>query len=626
MKYRIDIDGLRAISVLSVVFFHAGFERLSGGFVGVDVFFVISGFLIGGIVIGELERGAFTFGGFYERRVRRIVPAYVAVLAATGVAALVFYLPFALDQFGKHLTAAALFLSNFSFYQSLGDYWAPRSETNALLHTWSLAVEEQFYLVFPLVLILAHRLRRIGPVLAAVFVLSLAACLVLTARDPKFAFYMLPTRAWEFAAGTFVFLAARRWPDEPGPMLRSGMGLAGLALIAGAALLIDGERSFPGYLAIAPVLGAALVLFAGHDGRGWAARVLALQPLPFIGRISYSLYLWHWPVGVFYKAQFGIERLSTADGLAVVGLSCALAVLSWRLVETPFRHGRRRAWLTVGIGAVPMVALFAGALAIRATDGLPQRYVLLRDETARHIALSDMPDPEGSPRFQTRARYASGGLQFHTGPDRPPRVVVIGVSHGAMMAPAFHVLASESQVPIAFFTHDGLNPFTRPDPRFFELALGHVERWRPEAVFVVLRWENNVDADGQALKPDVAARLRDLAARTPRVIVVDQVPRIAPENTRAAEYVQRLRAAGARPMPVLHDHVAPQDRQALRAGLDALGLANVELFDPVPWFGAADALRYHDDGWLYWRDDDHLNLRGARMLAPVFAPVFTAAP
>jgi peptidoglycan/LPS O-acetylase OafA/YrhL len=366
--HRNDIDALRAVAVGLVIAFHYGVPGFSGGFVGVDVFFVISGFLIGGILERELMAGQFSLAGFYERRVRRIFPALFAMLAVTAAAAGAVLFPDAYERFGRSAGAAALFWSNI-FFNNTSGYWDAAASSKPLLHTWSLAVEEQFYLVFPLVLF-ALRRRRVRTrlaVLAGLALISFTASVWAVAAEPTAAFYLAPYRFWEFVVGAGLAIAAWRAPQRFAPW----PAIAGLAMIFGAGMLLPKGGAFPGWAALLPCVGAVLVIAAGPDNR--VSRALAWRPVVFLGLISYSLYLWHWPVMVLAGAWLG--ALSGWQLGICAGVTFVLSVLSWRFIEQPFRDKARigrRPVFAFGAVAIAAVCLFA-AVTIR-SGGLPDRF------------------------------------------------------------------------------------------------------------------------------------------------------------------------------------------------------------------------------------------------------------
>jgi peptidoglycan/LPS O-acetylase OafA/YrhL len=353
LKYRADIDGLRAVAVLSVLAFHIRLNGIQGGFVGVDVFFVISGYLISSIVFNEIAQSRYSVIRFYERRIRRIFPALFAMLAVFSVFAVIFLLPAELVAYSKSMFAATASVSNFYFWRHSGYFDAPTSYP--LLHTWSLAVEEQFYILFPLFLVMARKFfpTRLRLSVIVLFFVSLLASAVVVSQNRETAFYMPYTRAWELLLGTILSL--EMFPRLRRAWQRNLATFAGISLIAFSALFYTERTLFPGLSALAPCVGSALIIGAGESGSSLIGKILSWRPIVFIGLISYSLYLWHWPVvvlqqmGVFVGASaITSHRLAALlpehrlDMLVEVVLSLALGILSWYFVERPFRNGPLR--------------------------------------------------------------------------------------------------------------------------------------------------------------------------------------------------------------------------------------------------------------------------------------------
>jgi peptidoglycan/LPS O-acetylase OafA/YrhL len=341
MRYRPEIDGLRAIAVAAVILFHAGFAMFSGGFVGVDVFFVISGFLITSIIVEELKTGRFSVLRFYERRARRILPGLFTVMAACVPFAYRLLSPDDLKDFAQSLAAICLFASNILFWGESG-YFDTQAELKPLLHTWSLAVEEQFYVVFPLLLLAAWRLGRgvLLSLIGAIAVASLFLSVDEVRNFPSAAFYLLPSRAWQLLVGALASFVADRWSTvdgkgASGPIAGEVVGWGGMAMIILALFLFDERTSFPGLNAALPTIGTALVLLCASD-RTSVGRMLAWRPLVGLGLISYSAYLWHQPLFAFTKHAL-LADLPTDLAIVLCVATIVLACLSWRYIEQPFR-------------------------------------------------------------------------------------------------------------------------------------------------------------------------------------------------------------------------------------------------------------------------------------------------
>lgn len=372
-EYRPEIDGLRAVAVLLVLLYHAGFG-FSGGFVGVDVFFVISGFLITGLILREQTLGTFSLSAFWIRRIRRILPASTCMVAATlGVGACLL-LPNDFSWLAESAFAQQLLFSNVYFWAS-GGYFDGPAELKPLLHTWSLAVEEQFYLLFPLLLVIFRRWprRRLAFLLCGLALVSLMASEYAARRSPTAGFYLLPTRAWELLIGSLLtFIPAPTWLKA---WQRNLLGAVGLIAIVASSWFYSSLTPFPGVAALSPCLGAALFIYSSTQAPTLIARIMSLKPIVFIGLISYSLYLWHWPLFAFLKYYF--ERNVPLDVRAAAMLaSIAIAYVSWTLIEKPTRYGT---WFQSGRVLVPTAAgsaltLILASVAIVWFDGLPYRF------------------------------------------------------------------------------------------------------------------------------------------------------------------------------------------------------------------------------------------------------------
>jgi peptidoglycan/LPS O-acetylase OafA/YrhL len=389
MKYRADVDGLRALAVIAVVGFHAFPRLVPGGFVGVDVFFVISGYLISSIIIAGLQDGRFTFSGFYARRIRRIFPALIVVLGACYAAGWFLLFADAFMQLGKHIAAGAGFVANFVLAREAG-YFDNVAETKPLMHLWSLGIEEQFYLVWPLAAFLVWKGRlNLLIFTGVVLTLSMASNLETIRRDLVGGFYSPTTRFWELMAGTILACLeidasriSRRLGDElarlrASPVWRDAAAALGLVLIAAAVFGLDRTRHFPGAWAVLPVGGAWLSMAAGAEA-SLNRLVLSRRTLVWIGLISYPLYLWHWPLLSFARLLMNETPPPAVRGGAIV-LSVLLAWLTYRLIESPIRFGPRRALVVPALCLALGGLLWAGYFTFQ-QDGLLGRAINRTDE------------------------------------------------------------------------------------------------------------------------------------------------------------------------------------------------------------------------------------------------------
>jgi peptidoglycan/LPS O-acetylase OafA/YrhL len=479
--FRSDIEGLRALAVLAVVAFHAGVPGITGGYVGVDVFFVISGFLITGLLVDELERtGSISLRSFYARRARRLLPLAAFVLVAVAVGMQIFTPPVFRPTVRFDAISAALYYSNWQFALESVNYLTLGGAQNPVLHYWSLSVEEQFYLAWPLLLILASRLRRrtgaasrvrlrCAWIVGLVGGASLAYSVVETAAQPAIAYFETTTRVWEFAAGAGLALAADRLARirPPAALVAGGVGLTAIVV---ATLNYGPMTQFPGTAALLPVLGAALLLAAGVSAPGsGVGALLSIAPLRAIGRISYAWYLWHWPCLVFARTARWAPadgRIGwTATGIALA-ISLLLAVVTHVLIETPARRAR---WFAVDRRRVLGAATAATAAAVVALGvsggplSLPGGFGLIGDANASSVPAAGTPlEAEGSTAYAAMrgchvgygATAPANGCVFgDTSAKRT--VVLVGDSHAAQWFPALERLAARERFRLIAWTKSG---------------------------------------------------------------------------------------------------------------------------------------------------------------------------
>jgi len=456
MKYRKEIDGLRGIAVLLVVLFHAGFSWIRGGFVGVDVFFVISGYLITTLILSEKASGVFSLRTFYERRARRILPALLLVLLACLPVVWLWMLPLNLKNFSASLMAVALFGSNFLFWREHG-YFAAADVEKPLLHTWSLAVEEQFYVLFPLVAVVFWRWdrRSLAIFLSAAALISFGICEWGARNTPTANFYLLPSRGWELLVGALVALVLLSKMGEAVVTIvgRQGaqiLGILGMSLIVYGALTFDRDTLFPGTSALAPTLGTALVIaFAIPKTATW--RLLSHPALVGIGLISYSAYLWHQPL--FAAARlYKVNTPSTGAFAALSVASLIIGYLSWRYVERPFRDRERIPRNTVVALAFGVsVAMIAIGWIGYTSNGFPSRL----GPAAQRVYEARL---DRNPRAEECDHIVEPSQSCIYGNARRVRIALVGDSHAAALAFEFGNLAAQHLIGLRQLTYDGCLP------------------------------------------------------------------------------------------------------------------------------------------------------------------------
>jgi peptidoglycan/LPS O-acetylase OafA/YrhL len=624
-RFRPDIQGLRALAVLPVVAFHAFPDLLPGGFVGVDIFFVISGYLITRILHQELREGRFSITGFYVRRVRRLFPALYLMLFATMLLGLVLLPPHELRELAKTVAATVGFVANFLFYD-LSGYFGGEAELKPLLHTWSLAVEEQFYLVFPLALAAVWRLRPrwLPAILWAAAALSLAWSVRELGQDASRAFYYPWPRAFELLIGAIVAVGAI--PQARHQAVRDGLSLLGIALIAASLLLLSEERPFPGLAALPPCIGAALVLAAGEEGESLGGRMLGAAPLVLVGSLSYSLYLWHWPALVFGR-YLALRPLTAPEAIAAVAVAFALAWASWRYVESPvlkWRLPRRR--VLAGGGAM-MAATAVLAAAVVLGRGLPQRL----DPMGRTLiaAAGDSSDFRATCHSGEHGAIPYRKLCAFGDPRAAPSIAVWGDSFGAELVVALGEKMARERRSVLQVTASGCppalgyNPRRRPGcaaynaERLAELAADPRIR---EVVLVVnyLGFMADTPAQQAALLDGVERTARALHADGKTLSLVYSIPRM-PFVAPTALAMERLRGGD------------PSDFGQRRADFDRRDAIVSARLDRIVRETGADRIvpaqrlcgdrlcpAYMPGAGVLYFDHAHLSIAGARyMLAGV---------
>lgn len=426
MRYRPEIDGLRAVAVTLVLLFHLGFASVSGGFVGVDVFFVISGFLITSKILHDLENGQFSIAEFYVARVRRIAPALLVTIIATCITATLIYSPAALKELAESAFSAILSISNIYFWQTSG-YFDAAADTKALLHTWSLGVEEQFYVIWPLLLAWLFRRKKLRPaVLLALILASTAAAEIMLQSDPTAAYFLLPARFGELAFGGLIVLAGT---SKHRAKIREAGFLIGLLLILVPAIVYTQETRFPGVTALLPCLGAGAIIYFGS--KAVSASILSNRFCVFIGKISYSLYLVHWPVIVMAE-YYMMRDLNATETALAAGTILGLSFLSYRFVEMPFR---RRGETNFKIPTKPLLITVTATLAVAC---LPLTWAAIDGMIWRiPSTLKELRYIENWQRFHSTyyGGHACGAPRCETQPDSGKATVyLLGDSHARALA------------------------------------------------------------------------------------------------------------------------------------------------------------------------------------------------
>lgn len=651
--YRPDIDGLRAVAVLAVVFYHLDLLPLPGGYLGVDIFFVISGYLITSIILRELKNGTFSLANFWARRIRRILPALSVVLATSAIVAYwLSLLPSDFASFGKSLFAQSIFLSNFFFMRN-DNYFADSADSMPLLHTWSLSVEEQFYLIFPILLIFLYKIGKrhiataLGLIALASFILNIYLSVVNPdqifslinpsfwgeARNFDISFYLLPARAWELLVGALAALATFKISGLSARFL----SILGLVSIMTGLIIGDASLGVPGWVALLPVLGTVAIILANKEHVTLVAKLLSYGPLVWIGLISYSLYLWHWPVYVFAKHYFLIEVLTVTQKVSLLLTSVGLAYITYELVEVPFI--KKKDWSLFKTYAFGISLI---TLSIVISILIFKSYIANPTKTESALLITESINSYGGERlsrcvtdvFKTESEPCLLGAKDSTNIS----VMLWGDSHAVSILPALDTYLEEQGVTgIAFVSH-GCLPLidvvniknSNQCTQVKSAALHFIENQQPKNILLIARWQNYKDSLTVSKSNSAEVTLKSLLTSTinfassSSVFILQQVP-FQSEYDEEKQYSFYNR----NDLPLTLNSVAVSKAEHLlkqsveRAIIgEASTASNATLIDPTELLcdDLFCSIQSGTDKILY-RDASHLSTDGASFIIPLLKPL-----
>ena len=622
LKFRADIEGLRALAVLPVVAFHAFPQAVPGGFIGVDIFFVISGFLITQLLLQRLDSDQYSIASFYAARVRRIFPALFVMLALCVPAAVALLSPVDLKAFGRTLAATALFFSNLELYRTT-DYFAVTTELNPLVHTWSLAVEEQYYIVFPVVLALFYRRwpRALFPVLAVVGVASLMLSVWLLNRDAPLAFYSAFSRTFELMTGSLLAATSGRFLLTRA--VREVMAAAGVATILSACLFMSAKTPFPGLAALPPCVGAALLIAAGQEGLTWTGKLVAIKPLRWFGALSFSLYLWHWPVLVFTRHLVLGEPQHWHVVLAVA-VAIVLAYMSLKWVEGPVRRAAlgQRSLLAIAALCISATLAVSWLLAERT-----QHLQALSDrQTQLYAAASDVSPKRRQCHGGQSVRIAYNDRCLFGDTSAQRQTAVWADSHGVELAFALGERGKVQGFAVAQITSSSCPPSPGYRLHADSTCLAHndamltalVSDPRVDRVVLAARFGVYLADDAEAFQLAFTKSVRALVAAGKKVVLIEPLPTY-PYPVPAA--LAALNRRGERETQWQQSRAAYLD-----ANDSALSFLNRLAAEPsVTVWRVSESICASEQclvqilGKPLYFDDNHLSMQGARWLADSLA-------
>jgi len=635
--YRADIDGLRAIAVLCVLFFHLDISLFSGGFVGVDVFFTISGFLISGIIIRELVAGPFSFKNFYIRRALRILPAYLFLLLCCIITGYILLTPIAYKELIESAIASSVFLSNIYFLVTQGGYFSSAAHELPLLHTWSLSVEEQFYLIMPIVFVLWFKIKSNKFKIIALFIIffiSLIISYFLTSFNQKVAYYIVLTRIFEFLLGSILAFLAILSPDKIvlKTKLSNILFLISIAMLLFSAIFIDSTVPFPSVTAVVPCLATAILILVGYNPKCISHKVLGNRLLVAVGLISYSLYLWHWPL-VAYAKYIGIEFTITVQ-LTIGLLTFISAFLSWKYIEQSFRHlkGSKKTNIAISLYLVPSVLLFLFYFYGKGNQYFPERF----DESIVFSEQSYRSKPEdgrgdchtGNDVITLNPKCFSGDIK-----QSEVEVVLWGDSHANHFIGVIDELARSEKLKVQDITMGNCPPIiglnvNLPGARQYCInkninTLSYITQLKPEFVVLAGAWAGyshqdlNVNDDENSLaliEKGLSDTINILQSQNIKVIVFEMLPRMVADKSNCSLKQQQFPSVNSLGSCLFDNTYKTLELRQFYFNIREHVKNKVEFIDVSEFFCEDNVCQTWLDTTPLYRDSNHLNLVSSHLL------------
>jgi peptidoglycan/LPS O-acetylase OafA/YrhL len=659
--YMKSLDGIRAIAIIGVFIYHISPSALKGGFMGVDVFFILSGFLITSILLNDFKGGNFSFKEFYLRRIQRLLPNVLITVLVVQVIWITFLPVSTALTTGWHGFWTILNASNFYVWMNLGDYWGTSAAWSPLTHTWSLGIEEQFYLIYPCLLLVLLRFQptRIKFWLITLIVLSFVTCLYGSYKFPDLTFYLLPTRIWELLLGALTAVYRNQLSVNKVELSKTQnnlggmMGWVGILMIGVSFLVIGSKYAFPGWVSLFPTIGTVLLILSVVEVETKLSTWLSSPFLVRVGKLSYSLYLWHWPLIVFGKLQANLLGIPKSLGAVAGGVaSIFFAWITYEIIEQPLRNrgpGRMtRIWIILGGFILVLCSSYTVASRPRVADpaGLFEKPVfsgklydagwLCSEDFSNSLRFYDVEFPPEDKCIKNSWR--TGGV-IHSYGSGQPKVVVVGSSHALMYSNIIDSICKQSGISVSFLSLGGQPAFietqsnksyrlTQKEAKEFDgLRKKFIQEWRPDAIIVIDRWDTQCDSPDD-LEKKLRSFLVEFSPLAGRIFFVSQVPAHRGGDQVNFRELVNYRLNNQKTLPLLY----PDSKDMLRKQLSKRAenvMADFKNFEVL----RVDKLFYKNDGSIlyssgrdfFYTDDDHLSEAGSEISRPIFQKAIMGA-
>ncbi len=632
-EYRADIDGLRGIAVLSVLIFHLGVTKVSGGFVGVDIFFVITGYLFGKFALTPIHDGRFQLHDYYNRRARRLFPAFLVTMGLTSMVAFILLMPSDLVNFWKSLQSAFLFMSNIYFASASG-YFDASSTSKPILHVWSLSTESQFYFLFPLITVLIRNSKKSLTALWGIGFFSFITSAVLMHWSPESAYYELPSRAWEILLGAYIWHISTSTDKIKciTPANSQMIGVCGFIMIGIALFTFNNKTPFPGYAALLPCFGAAALLIAGTKRNMPVAKTLSQKPLVYLGKISYSLYLIHWPIIVF--TLYVLDRpLNYVESAAIFFFTIIVAELMHRYIETPFRKEKcrdRNYFFLRWVYAFLSIAILFSSLCLgRGYDFRIPEQAYIYSQARNDWSQEQATCPDNIPEKVKNNQLCKVGSDNQD----VPEILLWGDSHATAILPAVQITAEKLGLTVIVATTNGCPPVIDVENEkrnclaTNEAILNLIQTRTFNAILLAANWGSynhdnaiKLTGGGGDFSARIAKTIDEISTKSDKLILVDQVPRYIVDvpnylaKEKALSWLKGHSNISKRPPPI-------SDEEYLNTAILSVKAENISHVKPRDILCPEQRCQIDKNGISLYKDGSHLSQKGSAILIPALEKV-----